>query len=235
MGLIRTVREDIQVVRDRDPAARNALEIFLCYPGLHAMWFHRLAHRLWRWRLRTLSRWISHLGRFLTGIEIHPGATIGRRLFIDHGMGVVIGETTEIGHDVILYQGVTLGGTTLTHGKRHPTLGNNIVVGADAKVLGPVQLGDGTRIGASSVVVDDVAPGTTVVGIPAKVVGQRTIKEAEKITLHHERIINPLSQSIERLESRIEELERELHRRNAAEHREETSPAASRSDPGDRS
>ena len=206
----RTMREDIQVVKERDPAARHSLEILLCYPGLHAVWMHRLAHRCWRMGLRTAGRWISHLARFFTGIEIHPGATIGRRFFVDHGMGVVIGETTEIGHDVLLYQGVTLGGTSLEHGKRHPTLGDNIVIGADAKVLGPVVVGDGVRVGASSVVVGDVPPGTTVVGIPAKPVQRRSPEEAANITLHHERIADPVARSLEELGARIEALEAKL-------------------------
>jgi len=206
------MREDIQVVKERDPAARNAVEILLCYPGLHAVWMHRLAHRLWTMGLKTAGRWVSHLARFLTGIEIHPGATIGRRFFVDHGMGVVIGETTEIGHDVLLYQGVTLGGTSLEHGKRHPTLGDNIVVGADAKVLGPVTLGDGARVGASSVVVSDVSEGTTVVGIPAKPVQHRSPEESAKITLHHERIADPVARSLEELGTRIDALERKLSR-----------------------
>lgn len=221
MAVLRTIREDIQVVRDRDPAARNALEVFLCYPGLHAVWMHRLAHRLWGWRLKTAARWLSHLSRLLTGIEIHPGASIGRRFFVDHGMGVVIGETAEIGHDVLLYQGVTLGGTSLEHGKRHPTLGDNIVVGAGAKVLGPVQVGDGVRIGASSVVVSDVPPATTVVGIPAKPARKLAVDEAESIDLHHERIVDPTERAVERLEKRLVRLERELRRRTAKERAEQ--------------
>jgi serine O-acetyltransferase len=221
MHPVRTIREDIQVVKDRDPAARNSLEILLCYPGLHAVWMHRLAHRFWRWDLKTVARWISHVSRLFTGIEIHPGAHIGRRFFVDHGMGVVIGETTEVGHDVLLYQGVTLGGTSLEHGKRHPTLGSNVVVGAGAKVLGPVHIGDGVRIGASSVVVTDVSPGTTVVGIPAKPVGRRPPSEAQRIDLHHEEISDPIARSVDLLERRIRSLEHELYRRSAREQEEE--------------
>lgn len=165
--------EYLQSVYARDPAARSAFEVFTNYPGVHALVFHRLAHRLWRWRLRWLGRVVSQIARWLTGIEIHPGAKIGRRFFIDHGMGVVIGETAEIGDDCTLYHGVTLGGTTWRKEKRHPTLGNNVVIGAGAKVLGPITVGDGARVGSNSVVVKDVPPGATVVGIPGHVVRPR--------------------------------------------------------------
>lgn len=165
------LRDDIAAVRERDPAARSTLEVCLCYPGIHALMLHRMAHRLWRARWSTAARWVSHCGRFLTGIEIHPGATLGRRVFIDHGMGVVIGETAEIGDDCTIYQGVTLGGTSLTRGtKRHPTLERGVVVGAGAKVLGPFRVGEGARIGSNSVVVREVPPGATAVGIPARVI-----------------------------------------------------------------
>jgi serine O-acetyltransferase len=164
------LREDIASVFARDPAARSTWEIVTCYPGLHALAFHRITHRLWAWRLRWLARWIAHFARWFTGIEIHPGATIGRRFFIDHGMGVVIGETAEIGDDVTLYHGVTLGGTTWTRGKRHPTLGNGVVVGAGAKLLGPIIVGDYAKVGSNAVVVKDVPPGATAVGIPARVI-----------------------------------------------------------------
>lgn len=215
-----TMGEDIRVVQERDPAARHALEILLCYPGLHAIWMHRVSHSLWKFGLKTAARWLSHLSRFLTGIEIHPAAVIGRRFFVDHGMGVVIGETTEIGHDVLLYQGVTLGGTSLEHTKRHPTLGNNIVVGAGAKVLGPIRIGDGARIGASSVVVNDVAPGATVVGIPARPVGRpMPPAEAEHITLHHEQIADPTERALQALDERLRALERQLRERSLAEER----------------
>jgi serine O-acetyltransferase len=163
-------REDIASVFDRDPAARSTWEILTCYPGLHALLFHRLAHRLWGWRLRWLARWTSHIARWVTGIEIHPGATIGRRFFIDHGMGVVIGETAEIADDVTLYHGVTLGGTTWNKGKRHPTLGKGVVVGAGAKILGPLVVGDYAKVGSNAVVVKDVPPGATAVGIPARII-----------------------------------------------------------------
>lgn len=166
------IREDIQSVFHRDPAARNSLEVLLNYPGLHAVLFHRLAHRLWRYNWKMLARLISSFSRWMTGIEIHPGATIGRRFFIDHGMGVVIGETAEIGDDVTLYHGVTLGGTTWNKGKRHPTLGNDVVVGAGAKVLGPITVADGARIGSNSVVTKDVPAGATVVGIPGRIISR---------------------------------------------------------------
>ncbi len=158
------------MVFERDPAARNTWEVITCYPGFHAMMTHRLAHWLWAAGLNWLARFVSHLGRWLTGIEIHPGATIGRRFFIDHGMGVVIGETAEIGDDCTLYHGVTLGGTSWNKGKRHPTLGNGVVIGAGAKVLGPIVVGDHAKIGSNAVVVKAVPPGATAVGIPARVV-----------------------------------------------------------------
>jgi serine O-acetyltransferase len=165
------IREDIGVVFERDPAARTTWEVLTCYPGLHALVWHRgVVHRLWRANFRWLARWLAHWGRFLTGIEIHPGATIGRRVFIDHGMGVVIGETAEVGDDTTLYHGVTLGGTSWNKGKRHPTLGRGVVIGAGAKILGPIQVGDGAKIGSNAVVVRSVPAGSTAVGIPARVV-----------------------------------------------------------------
>ena len=166
------VQEDILCVFDRDPAARTALEVFFCYPGIHAILFHRLNHALWNLGLKWLARFLSTLARWVTGIEIHPGARIGRRLFIDHGMGVVIGETAEIGDDCTLYHGVTLGGTSWEKGKRHPTLSNNVVIGAGAKVLGPITVHDSARIGSNSVVVNDVPAGATVVGVPGRVVAK---------------------------------------------------------------
>lgn len=165
------IREDISVVRERDPAARSSLEVLLCYPGIHTLILHRVASALWRMRLTTPARFVSHVGRFLTGIEVHPGAQIGRRVFIDHGMGVVIGETAIVGDDCTIYQGVTLGGTSLTRGaKRHPTLEAGVVVGAGAKVLGSFTVGAGARIGSNSVVVKTVPPGATAVGIPARII-----------------------------------------------------------------
>jgi len=164
------IREDIRCVFDRDPAARTVWEVLTCYPGFHALQLHRVSHGLWRMGLRWLARFASHIGRFLTGVEIHPGATIGRRVFIDHGMGVVIGETAEIGDDCTLYHGVTLGGVSWDKGKRHPTLGKGVVVGAGAKILGPFIVGDNAKVGSNSVVVKAVPAGATVVGIPARVV-----------------------------------------------------------------
>ncbi len=165
------LREDVQAVFDRDPAARTIWEVITCYPGLHALVWHRtVVHRAWRFGWRWLARWLAHWGRWLTGIEIQPGATIGRRVFIDHGMGIVIGETAEIGDDSTLYHGVTLGGTSWNKGKRHPTLGRGVVIGAGAKVLGPILIGDGAKIGSNAVVVRDVPAGATAVGIPARVV-----------------------------------------------------------------
>ncbi|MDD5330490.1 MAG: serine O-acetyltransferase [Sulfuricella sp.] len=163
------LRENITVVFERDPAARTTWEVLTTYPGLHALLVHRLSQRLWRWRLKWLARFVSYLGRWFTGIEIHPGATIGRRVFIDHGMGVVVGETAEIGDDCTLYHGVTLGGTSWNKGKRHPTLGRGVVVGAGAKILGPIFLGDGAKVGSNAVVVKDVPAGATAVGIPARI------------------------------------------------------------------
>src|SRR5262245_45017131 len=163
------IREDIASIFDRDPAARTAWEVVTCYPGFHALLIHRLAHWLWGMRIRWIARFVSHLSRWLTGIEIHPGATIGRRVFIDHGMGVVVGETAEIGDDSTLYHGVTLGGTSWNKGKRHPTLGRGVVVGAGAKILGPIMVGDGAKVGSNAVVVRDVPAGATAVGIPARV------------------------------------------------------------------
>lgn len=169
--MFQRIKEDVKTVFDRDPAARNTLEVVTTYPGVHAILLHRVAHRSWNFGLRWLARAISHFARWITGIEIHPGATIGRRFFIDHGMGVVIGETAEIGDDCTLYHGVTLGGTSWDKGKRHPTLISNVVIGAGAKILGPITLGDGVRVGCNSVVVKDVKDGATMVGIPAYEVG----------------------------------------------------------------
>jgi len=177
--MLARIREDIASVFDRDPAARSAWEVITCYPGFHALLIHRLAHRLWHAGLRWLARFVSHFSRWITGIEIHPGATIGRRVFIDHGMGVVIGETAEIGDDTTLYHGVTLGGTSWNKGKRHPTLGRNVVVGAGAKILGPIVVGDGAKVGSNAVVVKDVPPGATAVGIPAKIIEDRHAQARE--------------------------------------------------------
>src|SRR6266851_489982 len=174
------IREDIACVFERDPAARSTWEVITCYPGFHALLIHRLAHWMWRMRMRWLARFVSHVSRFLTGIEIHPGAKIGRRVFIDHGMGVVIGETAELGDDCTLYHGVTLGGTTWNKGKRHPTLGRGVVIGAGAKLLGPIVIGDGAKIGSNAVVGKDVPPGATAVGIPARIILDELDKTREE-------------------------------------------------------
>lgn len=205
------IRDDMQAVFDHDPAARSNLEVLLCYPGFHAVLFHRLAHRLWRGNLKLLARWLSHLARFLTGIEIHPGARIGRRFFIDHGMGVVIGETSEIGDNVILYQGVTLGGTSHSKGKRHPTIADDVVIGAGAKVLGPFTVGAGSMVGAGSVVIHEVPPNSTVVGVP----GRATSKDGRKdhlADLDHDRLPDPVERAMESLTGKMDELEKELRR-----------------------
>jgi len=187
------LKEDVRTVFGKDPASRSVLEVTFCYPGLHAIWFHRLAHLLWRHRFRFLGRLLSHVSRFLTGIEIHPGAKIGRRLFIDHGAGVVIGETAEVGDDVLIYQGVVLGGTTLEKKKRHPTIGNNVVIGAAAILLGPITVGDGARIGANSVVVKPVPSGAVVVGVPGRVVEDH---RKPIIDLEHGELPDPFSEAI---------------------------------------
>jgi serine O-acetyltransferase len=183
--MLEAIREDIRCVFDRDPAARTTWEVVTCYPGFHARLFHRVAHPLWNWKLKWLARFTSHIGRWLTGIEIHPGARIGRRFFIDHGMGVVIGQTAEIGDDVTLYHGVTLGGTTWNQGKRHPTLADGVVVGTGAKILGPIHIGKGAKIGSNAVVVKDVPAGCTAVGVPAHIVepglGEQRQRAAEKL------------------------------------------------------
>lgn len=168
-SLLQTIQEDVEAVRRGDPAAHSSIEVLLAYPGLHAVWGYRLSHRLWLARFRLPARLLSHVIRILTGVEIHPGAQIGRRLFIDHGMGVVIGETAVVGDDVVLFHNSTLGGRSMSHGKRHPTVGNNVVVGAGAKILGPVWIGDGAQIGANAVVVHDVPAGAVAVGVPARV------------------------------------------------------------------
>ncbi|WP_456456564.1 serine O-acetyltransferase [Thermovibrio sp.] len=207
--MLKRVREDIKTVFERDPAARSVLEVLLCYPGLHAIWFHRIAHWLWNHKLKLPARIISHISRWLTGIEIHPGAKIGRRFFIDHGMGVVIGETTEIGNDVTIYHQVTLGGTSTKKGKRHPTIGNNVVIGAGAKVLGPVKIGDNCKIGANSVVVKDVPPNSTVVGIPGKIVRREGIKPT-KVDLEHGKLPDPIMETLKQILDIVHNLEVEV-------------------------
>jgi len=200
------IREQIETIFREDPAAKSVLEIVLCYPGFHAILLHRLAHSLYKAEIPILPRFVSQISRFLTGIEIHPGAKIGRRFFIDHGMGVVIGETAEIGDDVLIYQGVTLGGTGNETGKRHPTIGNNVVIGTGAKVLGSIVIGDHVKIGAGSVVVHPVPDHSTVVGIPGRVVRMRT----QSGTLEHGQLPDPEGQEIDDLKARVEKLEKLL-------------------------
>jgi serine O-acetyltransferase len=211
-----TLARDLDVILERDPACRSRLEALLCYPGLHALWFYRLAHRLYRRRLFLLARLVSQLGRWLTGIEIHPGARIGPGLFIDHGMGVVIGETAEVGENVTLYQGVTLGGTGKERGKRHPTIGNDVVIGTGAKVLGAITVGDRCKIGAGAVVVRSVPPDCTVVGVPGRIVWRQG-RRVPTVDLEHGDLPDPVADSlaslqryVERLEERVAELERQL-------------------------
>jgi len=207
MPLFERIREDIDSVLDRDPAARSKLEILLCYPGLWAVWFHRVSHMLWRARLRLAARCLSQIARFFTGVDIHPGALLGRRFFIDHATGVVIGETAIVGSDVTIYQGVTLGGTGKGHGKRHPTVCDRVFIGNNANVLGDITIGENSRVGAGSVVLSDVPPNSTVVGVPAHIIyrnGQRVL-----ITDPHD-VKDPLSDALIALSARVEELEERL-------------------------
>ncbi|MCD6519504.1 MAG: serine O-acetyltransferase [Anaerolineae bacterium] len=210
--LLALFKEDIQTVFEKDPAARTWWEVLTCYPGLHAIWLHRIAHALWRRRLCWLARFISHINRFLTGIEIHPGATIGRRFFIDHGMGIVIGETTEIGDDVLMYKGAVLGGTSLHKGKRHPTIGNSVVIGSNAVILGPITIGDNAKIGSGAVVINSVPADSTAVGVPARVVRGPHIRRrpAPDLQLDHARLPDPVAEACRRLDLRVRELEDEL-------------------------
>ncbi len=201
-----TLRSDFQAVKDRDPAARNTLEIFLTYPGFHALRSHRVAHWFYARDLKLFARLISHLSRFLTAIEIHPGAKIGKGFFIDHGMGIVVGETTEIGDNVTLYQGVTLGGTGKEKGKRHPTIGDNVVIGVGATVLGAITIGENSVVGGGAVVINPVPPNSTVVGIPGRVV-KREGKKIPTMDLHHERLPDPVAETFNSLHRRIDKLE----------------------------
>ena len=208
--MLAALRRDIQAVRERDPAARSTLEVLLCYPGVHALAFHRVAHAIWRQGWPVPARFLSHIARFLTGIEIHPAAKLGPGLFIDHGMGVVIGETSEVGENVTLLQGVTLGGTSLRREKRHPTLGNNVVVGAGAKIIGGFKIGDGSRIGAGSVVVREVPTNSVVVGVPGRVTYRDGQRVAGAIDLDQTDLPDPVNKAIEQLVERIRALEAEL-------------------------
>jgi serine O-acetyltransferase len=208
MKIFKIIKEDIKTVFSKDPAARSVLEVLLCYPGLHALWSYRLANKLWRLKFRLAGRVTSHLARLVTGIEIHPGARIGRRLFIDHGSGVVIGETAEIGNDVLIYQGVVLGGVSLQKEKRHPTIGDNVMIGAGAIVLGPVSIGSGARIGAASLVLQDVPANAVAVGVPARVGLGFSGKDIEE--LGHNRLPDPIAEAFRYLGSQLSLLEGRL-------------------------
>jgi serine O-acetyltransferase len=208
------LKEDVRMIKEIDPAVKNAVEIFLCYPGLHAIWLHRIANALYQKRWFTTARLISHFSRWITGIEIHPGAKIGRRLFIDHGMGVVIGETAEIGDDCLIYKGVVLGGTTLKKRKRHPTLGNRVIVGSNSTILGAITISDGARIGSNSVVIKPVPPGATVVGVPGRIVESLTADVKAELDFEHGNLPDPFSDIMKmllqlhsKLEERVKRLE----------------------------
>jgi serine O-acetyltransferase len=206
-SLFQTVREDIAAVFERDPAAKSTLEVLLCYSGLHAIWMHRINHWLWNRNLHLLARWLSHVARFLTGIEIHPGAQIGRRFFVDHGMGVVIGETAIVGDDVTLYQGVTLGGTGKEKDKRHPTVANSVVIGGGAKILGNIAIGENCRIGAGSVVLHDIPENSTVVGVPGHVI----LRNGKRIVITDpKQISDPLSDALADVVQQVQELRIEV-------------------------
>jgi serine O-acetyltransferase len=205
VGVVSRMREDIQMVLDHDPAARSALEVVLAYPGIHAIWMYRVAHSLWNHNFKLAARLLAELSRFLNGVEIHPGATIGRRLFIDHGLGVVMGETTEIGDDVLIYQGVTLGGTSLKKEKRHPTIEDQVMISSGAAVIGPVTIGRGSRIGAGAVVVSSAPPYSTVVGIPGKVVEGQSAKH-DVMELDHAKLPDPVARAMTALVEKINRL-----------------------------
>lgn len=205
--MLERIKEDVKTVFERDPAARNLFEVLTSYPGFHALILYRVAHFLWKKGEKNLARFLSHITRALTGIEIHPGATIGRRFFIDHGMGVVIGETTEIGDDVLLYQGVVLGGTTTEKKKRHPTIGNNVVIGAGAVVLGAIRVGDNSKIGAGSVVIKPVPPCATVVGVPGRIVGET---KREHIDLDHNKLPDPVADALRIIMEEQQKIEERL-------------------------
>ena len=208
--MLNTMRRDIQAVLERDPAARTAIEVLCCYPGLHAIWGHRIAHWMWTHRIKLLARLVSHVARGVTGIEIHPGAKVGPGFFVDHGMGVVIGETAEVGADVTLYHGVTLGGTSLLKEKRHPTLEEHVVVGAGAKILGAITIGHDSRIGANAVVVKSVPPNSVVVGVPGEVVQRSQPRRASGPDLDHNQLPDVLGETLVALMGRVEVLEKRL-------------------------
>ncbi|MBS4534018.1 serine O-acetyltransferase [Clostridium sp. D2Q-14] len=204
------IKEDIKTIYERDPAAKNMLEIILCYPGLHAIIFHRIGHWFYIRKLFLVARIISQISRFFTGIEIHPGAKLGRRIFIDHGMGVVIGETTEIGDDVTIYQGVTLGGTGKEEGKRHPTIGNNVMISSGAKVLGPFKVNDHAKIGAGAVVLNEVPSYSTIVGVPGRIVIRRKNTSIDDIDLDQVKLPDPVAEQLKCMQNRIRNLEEKL-------------------------
>jgi len=210
--MFRTMKEDLDSVLERDPAARNRLEIALLYPGLHALWSHRFAHWLWQHHLKLLGRLVSQITRWITGVEIHPGATIGHKFFIDHGMGVVIGETAEVGDHVTLYHGVTLGGTSLEKGKRHPTIGDNVTIGAGAKVLGAIEIGANSRIGANAVVVRPVPENSVVVGVPGQIVHRSHDQPAGRSDLDHTQMPDTIGATLVAVLARLETLEKEVHK-----------------------
>jgi serine O-acetyltransferase len=207
--MFETLRRDIQAARDRDPASRSTFEILFCYPGVHSVWFHRIANWFWKRGFLFVGRFLSHLNRFLTGVEIHPGARLGPGLFIDHGMGVVIGETTEVGENVTIYQGVTLGGTSLERKKRHPTIGDNVVIGAGAKILGPFTVGENSKIGSGSVVTKKVPPNSVVVGVPGRVIFQDG-KKVTEMDFDWTNLPDPVAQALQCLLDRVDELEKDL-------------------------
>lgn len=212
--MFRSLREDVASVFERDPAAKSVLEVLLCYSGLHALWFHRFNHWLWTHHLRLLARWLSQVARLLTGIEIHPGAQIGRRLFIDHGMGVVVGETSVVGDDVTLYQGVSLAGTGKETGKRHPTIGNGVVIGAGAKVLGNIRIGDNSRVGAGSVVLRDVPDNSTIVGVP----GHLVFRSGKRVVIvDPKQISDPLSEALAAVAAQVKDLKLRVQRLEGGE------------------
>lgn len=208
--MFKRIAEDIRTAFREDPAARSVLEVLLCYPGLHAIWMHRIAHFLWNLKLKFIARLLSHISRFLTGIEIHPGAKIGRRFFIDHGMGVVIGETSDIGDDVLMYQGAVLGGTSREKTKRHPTIRNRVIIGADAVVLGAIEIGEGARVGSGSVVVKSVPAGATVVGVPGRIVEAKEPKVKPLIDLEHGKLPDPVAEAVNILVKKQQELEERI-------------------------
>ena len=212
-----TIKEDINTVFMNDPAAKSTIEVILCYPGLHALWMHKIAHWFWVRNHKLIGRLTSHINRFFTGIEIHPGAQIGRRFFIDHGMGVVIGETTIVGDDVLLYKGVVLGGTSLESKKRHPTIGNNVVVGTNAIVLGDILIGDNCKIGAGSVVTKPAPPNSTIVGIPGRTLQSIKEQSKHKHDLEHGKIPDPITEILNTLIQRQEELEEIVYHENRSE------------------